>query len=78
MIITIYSKHNCPNCDSAKQLLKSKGLEYEEYNVQDNPERLTFLLQNYPEARQMPQVFIFSQRVGGLEGLKQALQQLKV
>lgn len=28
MNITIYTKSNCPNCVSAKQLLQAKGLEY--------------------------------------------------
>jgi glutaredoxin 3 len=31
----------------------------------------------YPEARQMPQIFIDGQRVGGLAGLQAALKQLE-
>lgn len=30
----------------------------------------------YPEARQMPQIFIDNQRVGGLAGLQAALKQM--
>jgi glutaredoxin 3 len=30
----------------------------------------------YPEARQMPQIFINNQRVGGLAGLQNALKEL--
>lgn len=29
MSITIYGKSNCPSCDTAKQILTSKGVEYE-------------------------------------------------
>ena len=75
MNITIYTKSNCPNCVSAKQLLKSKGLEYEEKNAED-PVTWLELLGKYPEARQMPQIFIDGQRVGGLAGLQAALKQV--
>lgn len=76
MNITIYTKSNCPNCVAAKQLLQSKGLEYEEQEL--TPERMTYFLMDYPEARQMPQIFIDDQRVGGLAGLQAALKQLGV
>ncbi len=76
MNITIYTKANCVNCTAAKQLLKSKGLEYEEQEL--TPERMTYFLMDYPEARQMPQIFIEDQRVGGLAGLQAALKQIGV
>lgn len=73
MKITIYTKSNCPNCVTAKQLLKSKGLEYDERNVEYNPA----LRDDLPaDARQMPQIFIDGQRVGGLAGLQAALKQV--
>ena len=76
MNITIYTKSACPLCVQAKQLLKSKGLEYEEQEL--SPERMTYFLADYPDARQMPQIFINGQRVGGLAGLQAALKQLGV
>lgn len=75
MNIIIYTKDNCPNCVSAKQLLKSKGLEYSEVNVEEG-DRLKNLVAAYPEARQMPQIFINDQRVGGFAGLQAALNQV--
>ena len=78
MNITIYTKSNCPNCVAAKQLLKSKGLEYTEIEVESYPTQLNELLRHHPEARQMPQIFINDQRVGGLAGLQAALKQLGV
>ena len=75
MNITIYTKSNCPNCVSAKQLLKSKGLEYEMIDADFEP-YMQDLLRRHPEARQMPQIFISGQRVGGLAGLQQALKEL--
>ena len=76
MNITVYTKSNCPNCVAAKQLLKSKGLEYEERALDE--ERLFQFQVLYPEARQMPQIFIERQRVGGLAGLQAALKQIGV
>jgi glutaredoxin 3 len=78
MQITIYTKSNCPNCVSAKQLLKSKGLEHQEISVEQYPAALEHMLARHPDARQMPQIFINDQRVGGLAGLQAALKQLGV
>ena len=75
MQITIYTKTNCPNCTTAKQLLVSKGLAYNEINIETG-DRFANFVANYPEAKQMPQCFIGDQRVGGLAGLQKALKDL--
>lgn len=77
MNIIIYTKSNCPNCVSAKQLLKSKGLGYWEFNT-DQRINLDDLQNKAPDARQMPQIFIDGQRVGGLVGLQAALKQMGI
>ena len=76
MNITVYTKSNCANCVSAKQLLKSKGLEYSERDLTSDLVKQAELFAAYPEARQMPQIFIDGQRVGGLAGLQAALKQV--
>lgn len=73
--IQIYTKTNCPNCVTAKSLLKSKGLAYNEDNL-DEPALMNAFLRMYPDARQMPQIFINNQRIGGVAGLQAALKQL--
>jgi glutaredoxin len=75
MNINIYTKSNCLNCDAAKQLLKSKGLDYLEIDVELG-NRWQNLLKEFPDARQMPQIFIDDQRVGGLLGLREAFFKL--
>lgn len=75
MNITIYTKTNCPNCTTAKQLLVSKGLAYTEINIETG-DRFANFVANYPDAKQMPQIFIGDQRVGGLAGLQAALKQV--
>jgi glutaredoxin 3 len=75
MKVTIYSKSGCPNCVTAKNLLQSLNLEYKEIDVEVG-DRLANFVANYPDARQMPQIWIGDQRVGGLAGLQAALKKL--
>jgi glutaredoxin len=75
--ITVYSKSACQQCDTAKMLLKSRSLPFEEIRIDDEAERLAFYEKCGPSVRQMPQIFINDQRVGGLAGLQAALAQLK-
>ena len=77
MNITIYTKSNCPNCVTAKQLLKSKGIAYTEMDGEAQAV-LEWFARDYPGVRQMPQIFINGQRVGGLAGLQAALKQMGV
>lgn len=74
--IVVYSKSACPQCESAKMLLKSRNLAFDEVKIDDEAERLAFYARCGPSVRQMPQVFVNDQRVGGLAGLQAALAQL--
>ena len=74
--IVVYSKSACPQCESAKMLLKTRSLPFEEVKIDDEAERIAFYEKCGPSVRQMPQIFINDQRVGGLNGLQAALAQL--
>lgn len=74
MKILIYTKRQCPNCVTAKMILRAENLKYVEVDIESNPA----LLNDLPEGvRQMPQIFIDNQRVGGLAGLQEALKKIK-
>ena len=75
MEIVIYSKDHCPGCVTAKNILKARNITFVEKSVEQK-ENLDELLAKYPETRQMPQIFIDDQRVGGVAGLNAALAQL--
>ena len=76
MNVTVYTKNNCINCVSAKHLLRSKGIPFAEVDAEKG-NTMEALMALYPDVRQMPQIFIDGQRVGGLEGLQAALKQLE-
>ena len=73
--ITMYTKDNCPNCTSAKLILDSVGLKFADVDIEVGA-RMANLLKEFPDARQMPQIFINDQRVGGLAGLQAALRKV--
>jgi glutaredoxin 3 len=73
--ITMYTKDNCPNCVTAKLILDSVGLKYADVDIMVG-ERMANFIKEFPDARQMPQIFINDQRVGGVAGLQAALRQL--
>jgi glutaredoxin len=57
-------------------LLKSRSLDYDEIKIDAEAARIAFFEKCGPSVRQMPQVFIIDQRVGGVAGLQAALAQL--
>lgn len=76
--IVVYSKSACPQCDTAKSLLKARSLAFEEIKIDDDEQRLAFFEKCGPSVRQMPQIFINDQRVGGVAGLQAAFAQMKI
>ena len=37
--VIVYSTQTCPYCDMAKDFLKKHGIEFTEYDVNENPEK---------------------------------------
>ena len=68
----VWSKDQCPYCDQAKNLLKMKGIEFEERNVSRDWTREQ-LLEAVPTARTLPQIFLDDAHVGGFNELRQRL-----
>ena len=67
--IYIYSGPSCPYCENAKALLKSKGAEFQEITVTNDPEKFQSTMQKY-NARTVPQIFINDQHIGGFDQLR--------
>ena len=67
----IWTKTVCPYCVNAKNLLKMKGIEYEERNIQEGTWTREQLLEAVPGARTVPQVFIDGKLIGTYDHLKE-------
>ncbi len=67
--IEIYSTAVCPYCMSAKNLLKSKGLEWSELRIDADPTQREVMLARSGGRRTVPQIFINDQHVGGFDDL---------
>ena len=65
----VWSKNSCPFCEQAKNLLKIKGIEYEERNINNNWTKEQ-LLEAVPQARTVPQIFLDGQLIGGFTDLR--------
>jgi glutaredoxin 3 len=68
----VWSKNQCPYCDQAKALLKLKGIDYEERNINNGWDRED-LLAAVPTARTVPQIFLGEEYIGGFTELKKKL-----
>jgi len=73
MTAVVWSKDHCPYCVQAKNLLESKGIDYEERNINENYTKEQ-LLEVVPTARTLPQIFIDDNYIGGFTELRQHLQ----
>jgi len=59
----------CPYCLAAKQLLKGKGMQYEEIDVSLNPKRRREMTQKAMGKTSVPQIWIDETHVGGFDEL---------
>ena len=70
--VTVYSGDPCPYCAAAKALLKSKNVEYEEFDIWKDAAKAKEMLQKTNGARTIPQIFIGDYHVGGNDQLQAA------
>jgi glutaredoxin 3 len=66
--IEIYTWSDCPYCVRAKNLLKSKGMPFEEINLDGKDKELTELRARTGQ-RTIPQIFINEKFIGGFSEL---------
>ncbi|SDS86075.1 glutaredoxin 3 [Halopseudomonas litoralis] len=66
--ITIYSSNYCPFCIRAKQLLDSKGVDYNEIRVDGKPD-VRAEMTRLAGRTSVPQIWINGTHVGGCDEL---------
>lgn len=73
MQVIVWSKDGCGYCVMAKNLLKLKGIDFEERNITSSHWTKKDLLEMAPTARTLPQIFFGDECVGGYTELKERL-----
>jgi glutaredoxin 3 len=73
MTIIVWSKDGCNHCITAKSLLESKGIQFEERNISNGEWTREQLFEAVPTAKSMPQIFLNGEYIGGLNELKAKL-----
>jgi len=66
--VVMYTTGWCPYCSRARKLLESKGVAFEEFDVESQPEKRAEM-QARSGRRTVPQIFIGDQHVGGCDDL---------
>lgn len=68
-MLKVYSKSNCPFCDKAKHLLKTKNITFEVVNIEEQPEAREWLMAQGHRA--VPQLYLNESLFveGGYQGL---------
>ena len=67
--IEVYSTAVCPYCVAAKNLLKSRGLEWVELRIDTDAAERDAMLARSGGRRTVPQIFVNDQHVGGFDDL---------
>lgn len=67
--VTIYTKAYCPYCVRAVALLNSKGVQFQEFRIDAQPELRPQMIEKAGGRSTVPQIFINDQHIGGCDDL---------
>ncbi|WP_438726271.1 glutaredoxin 3 [Parasphingorhabdus sp. DH2-15] len=67
--IEIYTKFTCPFCYRAKDLLKQKGVSFEEYEISMGGAKRAEMIERANGRTTVPQIFINDKHIGGSDDL---------
>jgi glutaredoxin 3 len=68
--VEVYTTTYCPFCTRAKNLLKGKGVAFDEIDVTDDDQVREKMIEMSGGRRTVPQIFINGKIVGGFDELK--------
>jgi len=67
--VEVYTKENCSYCEKAKDLLDSKGIEYEEYMVTGDEALFEEMVERAKGRKTAPEIFVDDELIGGYDDL---------
>ena len=68
-MVTIYSMQQCSYCEAAKQLLKSRGIDFEEIKISKEDTAAWETLYLRSQMKTVPQIFVGEILIGGFTEL---------
>lgn len=68
--VEIYTSPMCGYCRRAKRLLKSKNIDFEEYNIIYDVSRMAEMLERTGGKHTVPQIFVDAVNIGGYAELR--------
>lgn len=66
--VEIYTTDYCPYCVKAKTLLKTKNVDFVEYQMKTDEDRMNLVVRANGR-KTVPQIFIDNQHIGGCDDL---------
>jgi glutaredoxin 3 len=66
--VLMYAKSWCPYCDRARELLKHKGVAFQEIDIETQPGQRADMIRRSGQYT-VPQIFIGDRHVGGSDDL---------
>ena len=73
MKVELYTKDQCIWCDRAKGLLNAYSIDFVEFDLSNDVERINFYKNLGDNVKTVPQVFVDDKRIGGYHDLKEWL-----
>lgn len=67
--VEIYSTLFCPYCARAKALLAKKGVQFENIDLIEQPDRREEMIQRAGGRTSVPQIFVDGKHIGGSDDL---------
>ena len=67
--VVVYTKSSCPYCHAAKDLLRRKGVQFEEIGVDGDRAAQAAMTERAHGSWTVPQIFIGDRHVGGCDEL---------
>lgn len=64
----MYSTSWCPYCQRARSLLRAKGMQYEEIDIEAQPQKRAEMIERSGRST-VPQIFIDDRHIGGSDDL---------
>lgn len=68
--VTLYTRTYCPYSRRAKEILRTKGIEFHEIDIEQDPSREAEMIERAGGRDTVPEIFIEGRLVGGCDDLE--------